>query len=191
MAIFVLIDTERLVFLKATKTIKQAEYWAELLAPTNNFLVTGLLPRDFSSLTHLELRMLYHHTTGEMPSQNIEYKKLVNGVSVLAKDLEDDDTSVEELESRLGKPLPPVDPKPAPEKAGRKPKADTSDKPVNRPAEGSTTRKVWDMADQLYKASGEVPTRGQVMEACEQDGINPSTASTQYGKWKKFINQQS
>jgi len=53
---------------------------------------------------------------------------------------------------------------------------------VTRPKAGSKTGRVWEIAEQL----GEEVTRKGVVDTCVAEGINPSTASTQYGKWRKF-----
>jgi hypothetical protein len=67
------------------------------------------------------------------------------------------------------KPPPPVEPPVTPpSKAGW-------------PKPGTTSRTIWDIA-------GDNPgwTRQQVIEEAVRRGINKATASTQYGKWKKF-----
>lgn len=188
----ILIDNERLCFLKATPTVKQAEYWADILAPTSDFLVTGTEGKNYSCYTPYELRLLYYNTTGQAVPENIQYSKLIQGIVKIAKELILDETSVEDLEKKLGRPLKPVDPRPVPEKGGRKPNpgSTSSSKPVTRPKAGSATGKVWDIADGLYKASGEIPNRTEVVDKCSAEGINPSTASTQYGKWKKHLSAQ-
>lgn len=50
---------------------------------------------------------------------------------------------------------------------------------VTRPKEGSTTRKVWDIAD---KNDG----RAAVLKECAKRKINAATATTQYGKWRVY-----
>lgn len=60
---------------------------------------------------------------------------------------------------------------------------------VTRPA-GGTTKKVWDIADGV---KNENPTleakalRPLIIAACEAEGINSSTAGTQFAKWKNSI----
>lgn len=69
--------------------------------------------------------------------------------------------------------------------------------PTVRPAAGTATGKVWELADThyalLYSAgsvaalnvqlAGNKAFRRQVIELCVDAGINPSTASVQFGKW--------
>lgn len=47
------------------------------------------------------------------------------------------------------------------------------------PVRGATA-KVWEIADGVGKAD-----RNAIIQACVAQGINPSTAATQYSKWKK------
>lgn len=55
---------------------------------------------------------------------------------------------------------------------------------VTRPADGTVTGNVWAIADKL---SAKAPAlRKDVLEAAVKAKINPSTAATQYGKWRKF-----
>jgi hypothetical protein len=57
--------------------------------------------------------------------------------------------------------------------------------PSSRPKEGSTTGKVWDIADELYTTiKDDKQLRKAVIERCTKEGINSSTTSVQFGKWK-------
>lgn len=47
------------------------------------------------------------------------------------------------------------------------------------PVRGATA-KVWEIADGVGKAD-----RNAIIAACVAQGVNPSTAATQYSKWKK------
>lgn len=53
-----------------------------------------------------------------------------------------------------------------------------------RPREASITRRVWDIADELSTPLGPAERQSVVAKALEE-GINPNTAHTQYGHWKK------
>jgi bifunctional DNA-binding transcriptional regulator/antitoxin component of YhaV-PrlF toxin-antitoxin module len=58
--------------------------------------------------------------------------------------------------------------------------------PVNlRPAAGTRTGRVWEIADRISAEKGRQASRGQVIEASVSEGINPNTASTQYHHWKQ------
>lgn len=62
------------------------------------------------------------------------------------------------------------------------------------PKAGSTTGKVWAIADEFYKAEGGTfaslnidfkALKAKVVAECEAQGINPGTAGTQFGAWKR------
>lgn len=56
---------------------------------------------------------------------------------------------------------------------------------VNRPKPGSTTGKVWDIADTISGTiSDDKALRKAVITECEAQGINKSTASVQFGYWR-------
>lgn len=189
----ILIDNEQLCFLKATPTVKQAEYWADILAPNHDFLITGTSNRDYSCYSSYELRLLYFNTVGEAVPDTIEYGKILKGVADIARSLAVDETPIMELRSKLGRDLAPIDPRPAPEKRSS-PKSSGPAKTPGRPKPGSSTGKVWEIADQMHAGDPGLGIdskefRTCVIEECVKSGINASTASTQFGKWKKHLNQ--
>lgn len=57
------------------------------------------------------------------------------------------------------------------------------------PKGGSKTGRVWEIAEPIYEAAPKPvdwkALRKQIVAACEAEGINSSTASVQYGKWKQ------
>lgn len=52
-----------------------------------------------------------------------------------------------------------------------------------KPSPSGATGKVWLIADRVHAEKG--LDRKAIMDACVAEGINPSTAGTQYAKWKK------
>lgn len=60
---------------------------------------------------------------------------------------------------------------------------------VTRPSAGTATGKVWEICDTLYaQATDENPiTRARVIKAAEAEGVNVSTAATQYGRWRTYM----
>lgn len=83
--------------------------------------------------------------------------------------------------------------------AAKAPKAEKAAKPAatkverlrqngqTRPTAGSTTGKVWDIADRISKKENRPATRAEVMkEYCEKGGGKPATCATQYGRWRTF-----
>lgn len=58
---------------------------------------------------------------------------------------------------------------------------------VTRPHKDGATKKVWDICDALNKRkTTSPPPRALVLEKAEAAGINKSTVSTQYARWRKF-----
>ena len=55
-----------------------------------------------------------------------------------------------------------------------------------RPGNGTITGRVWEIADRILAASGEVD-REAVVKACMDEGININTASTQFSHWRKSL----
>lgn len=53
---------------------------------------------------------------------------------------------------------------------------------IKRPGENTTSGLIWFACDQHAD-------RATIMKACTELGIHPSTASTQYARWKRFQNQ--
>jgi hypothetical protein len=62
----------------------------------------------------------------------------------------------------------------------------SSDAPSAPPKAGSKTGRVWAIADEQYALHSTIDKtlRNMVAVACEKEGINSSTMSVQYSKWK-------
>ncbi|CAN5617723.1 hypothetical protein BH23PSE1_BH23PSE1_10130 [soil metagenome] len=52
-------------------------------------------------------------------------------------------------------------------------------RPHSRPAAGTATGRVWDLADAISRAAGRKARRREVIDAYAAEGGNPNTASTQ------------
>jgi hypothetical protein len=57
---------------------------------------------------------------------------------------------------------------------------------VSRPSPGTTTGRIWEIADEISAKLKAPAPRKDVMEQTKALGINDATAATQYGKWRKF-----
>lgn len=57
---------------------------------------------------------------------------------------------------------------------------------VSQPQEGTKTRRVWDIANELSNSLGRPALRDEVMEKALAEGMNRGTIATQYGKWCTF-----
>ncbi len=74
---------------------------------------------------------------------------------------------------------------PAADPAPAKPPKDTKND-VTRPKAGTATGRVWEISDEQSKKAGEPAKRKDVIAAFVAEGGNPSTAATQYGRWRKY-----
>lgn len=54
-----------------------------------------------------------------------------------------------------------------------------------RPRSGSATARVWEIADQIVRKTGALPTGRQVVDIYVAEGFQESTGFTQYSHWKK------
>lgn len=55
---------------------------------------------------------------------------------------------------------------------------------VLRPKPGTASATVWDLADEASKG-GKAPTQKEIVEIAVKAGINPATAATQFGRWRR------
>lgn len=57
---------------------------------------------------------------------------------------------------------------------------------ITRPKAGTKTGIVWELADKISAKNKEEASRKEVLAACEKKNLNPATAATQYGRWRKY-----
>ena len=76
--------------------------------------------------------------------------------------------------------------RPNPVKKTRGPTDFAPSGPGTRPAAGTTTRRVWDISDELSARYHRPALRKEVLNAAKNEGINQNTAATQYGRWTRF-----
>ncbi len=57
---------------------------------------------------------------------------------------------------------------------------------VTRPRAGTTTGRIWEISDDLSRKVGAPAKRSDVMDTAKSEGINLSTAATQYGRWRRY-----
>lgn len=81
------------------------------------------------------------------------------------------------------KPAKATSKAPAKPKAGTKPRDEQNG--VVRPMKDGATKRVWEIADSFSKRN-KVATRAQVLEKGLAEGLNQSTITTQYGRWRKY-----
>ncbi len=57
---------------------------------------------------------------------------------------------------------------------------------IPRPSYTTVTGRVWEIADEITKKLGRPAPRKDVLDKCAKEKLNPSTAATQYGRWRTF-----
>lgn len=66
-----------------------------------------------------------------------------------------------------------------------KPKAEKQNG-VARPGADTACGRIWGLADKISAANNRPAKRAEVIKAADELGINPATASTQFGRWHRF-----
>lgn len=76
---------------------------------------------------------------------------------------------------------------PAAEEKEKKPKVERLQRNgVTRPADGTKTAAVWDIADAISAEKRRPALREEVMERGEASGLNKGTIATQYARWTEY-----
>ena len=57
---------------------------------------------------------------------------------------------------------------------------------VTRPADGTSTARIWQIADEISAAAKAPASRADVLKVAEAEGLNTATCATQYGRWRVF-----
>lgn len=58
---------------------------------------------------------------------------------------------------------------------------------ITKPKDGSTTGRIWDIADSISKKKGSPATRAEVLEQTGKEEINEATVATQYQRWRTYF----
>lgn len=186
-----LLDTDKMEVLKVHRDPECLVYWLEILNLQNsNTAIRGLDSNHFDIFGSDVFNALYTNLTGDQLREFDDRDRLVNTIRKEIDRLEEDTTPLEGLKKMLGRPLSPVSliSDDDDEKPGRRKSSSSSE--IKRPAEGTATRRVWDLADEVLEKSdyelGSKLLRSDIITTCTNEGIHASTAATQYSKWKRF-----
>ena len=57
---------------------------------------------------------------------------------------------------------------------------------VTRPAAGTSTARIWQIADEISAKAKAPASRADVLKVAEAEGLNGATCATQYGRWRVF-----
>lgn len=182
--LYMLIDT---TVLDSTRIVSVAELrqsicMGKLLEAQGRKVIAPVLEgRGFAKLERLQLQYLYWNTFGERP--NDDYGVLLKECLEKAKALEVDATDLDYLERMVER---------LEDQQSSQPKAEANaadGQPAERPRRAGATLQVWEIADEFQKQGR--ANRKEIIEECVRRGINASTASTQFSKWKAARNVSS
>lgn len=102
---YILIHMPKLRVVKVAPTLRQAEYWAELLCKNVDFRVQGPENRYWSRFSMMELGMI-HMNAGGPSGKWADYAQALRETAAAVERIGVDHTPEEELERRLGRVLP-------------------------------------------------------------------------------------
>jgi outer membrane murein-binding lipoprotein Lpp len=159
--------------------------------PGRRCIAPPLEGRGFSKVdSQLQLQYLFWNTFAQKPSE--DYATLVKDCLSYAEKMDVTETELSVLHGQLaalGGAVAKAERKE--QKAAKDPAAPATDKPA-APKKTSTCGLVWDLCDKVLNESkldlSSKELRSAIMAACEQEGVNKSTAAVQYGKWKASKN---
>ena len=182
MSLSVLLDMQALKVVATSSQPKRVlclSILADIKKVPDDYLIIDADVRSMNRSLSFEQKMaIYTNMTGHEIKRalgdTLDYQ-----VQRLFEQFEEDTRSATELQQVLGRKF--TAPKtPIPEKR------EAIAREYKRPAEGTTTGRVWDICDRVYSMQNppKIPNKEQIIQLCVNDGINPSTAATQYGKWK-------
>ena len=176
-----LINVDTMALLKAAPTLEQAEQWRILLAPKANYFVAGSLDLN----EHLGV---FRYAQLKRFSVNLELKnirksngELLQAVATHLNSVEVDATTLADLQKQTGITEivdGVVDHADHVEEAPRK------QSPIVRPSRGVTLQ-CWELYDALKETTPIV--RADYLKQAIDQGVNKSTASVQFGKWKTYL----
>lgn len=205
MSNFLVINRDKMTFMAATDSFQKAD---RIAWNDHRDVATVVLPLEeakyFSMFSRLELMLLYKNETGESGSL-FEFGAMVQRIFDLAQNVPLDQRSLSDLvNASVGLPedTTPVAPihhptihraDPSQQYASRAVKPAVSEPkaprdPSAKPSPKGATGRVWEVAERLWNEQGQgvisKDLRAKIITGCEEMGIHPATAATQYSKWK-------
>lgn len=184
--LYMVIDTTKAehTVIRAVAPIEQATLIGQtymLEHPGRTCIAPSLDGRGFAKLDKLALQYLFWNTFQEKP--NDDYGQLLKDCLAKALKIPVDTTDLRMLESAksLADVAVPTD--------NNKPKKVSAPKAevTAAPKKTSTCGFIWEICDSVLTQIADNTSkefRQTVMQRCEAEGINKSTASVQLGRWK-------
>lgn len=162
--------------------VRRAPLWGAIYKDDGLKVVAPpLAGRGFGQLDKLQLQYFYWNVCQQTPPE--AYEDLVVACLAALGKVEKDSSGDEELLREIRRRGIDLD---TPSVAKKEPVKKSAGDSSARPAGGTTTGLVWELADLAFAQAGnQMPDRKVVIDACLAEEINPATASTQYAKWAK------
>lgn len=184
----VLIDLGCCEIIAATegdKDVSRLEYLADIMIPNSDYYIGCDMIEHLEVFTPTELLLMCKNH--DIPILDDPQRQKVH-IFNYCQAFEVNTESLKALQKRLGRGLAEVSPLPVKDKETRQRKGAAP----KRPSPGTKTARVWDISDEIYKtdltaAVDSKEFRNKVVDACVLDGINGSTASTQFSKWRRDL----
>lgn len=171
---FIAADADTRKVIAVAPTEEQAMLWAEARNPESAVVLLHDA-KSYSILTDAELRELLYNTTGAKVEGGT-LSQLKEYISARLQSLPADPTPAEKILEII-----------AAKSGNACNEAQAKSTPIRRAA-GGVTAAVWQIADQCSQQYADVSIpelRKIIIDKCVENGINFSTASTQYARWKK------
>jgi len=184
---YMLIDMTNLKILKRG-CLYSCGHWGDLIAADVATYVGPFQNKTFSQFQEKQLMTLYKNSFGEELSFG-PYQEMLFATVARARMMEADPTPLSELKRQLMAKYPAdsafYSPMPGSAMGGTQTGRVSSESGnMTTPKRGSTTGRVWEIADELYSANQDLKAiRKTIIERCISEGINQSTAATQYSRW--------
>lgn len=178
-------------YLAINRQTLQVEKFASVLEATSfvdtewgkdtHAIVAPVEARSFSQLTDSEARTLLRNLTGDCPFA--DYGKVLQALKSYTQDMPISFYKHSELMPEK-KEVPAKVIKPQQEKVT---KVDSDVTVINSPKrpKGGVTLQVWETCDSVFQTNQALSAiRSIIIDKCVEQGIDKSTAATQYSKWK-------
>lgn len=196
------VNTSKMEVVKVCATAEQAYYWADLLCPSG-YHIDDFGLSNFDVFSDTELREIYNHTLGKQCPQSMMTREIIIGSLLNIESNLTSTETVEQLHAMLKRApnapkIVPLSPTQQLSQCGNAANAGNGvptaqrvtgggSYAVKQPKEGSTTRRVWDQADELAKQFSDIKElRSHLIDWGNGQGINPSTVRTQFNHWRNF-----
>lgn len=166
---YLAIDVDALTIISVAPSAEQALLWAEIKSP-NASVALVCDGKSLSILKEEELRQLLFNTTGAKIKGGT-YGQVLEYIRDRLQTLPADNTPAEDLLQRLKNNINTCLEQPSPKA-------------------GTVTSAIWQICydvSEEYSSLSEKEIRQKIIDRCCEKGINFSTASTQYARWKKSL----